>query len=194
MNLFSIPIRKIQKYAFCPRQYYLEVLQQVPPDLTVDLLKGEILHQRIDRKKYRSKKRKIFGISVELSDKNLGIHGVIDLVELTQDGKLVPVEFKKNSDPVNLPDWIGLASYALCLENNGYEISHLEIFSHENRKRYSKQYDQKLRKKTIQTIIEMKTASKFPKTDNRNKCLRCANRNFCWANDVNTTIKLEELP
>lgn len=191
MNLFEIPIRKIQKYVFCPRQFELEVLLQIPPDNTVELLKGELIHNRIDRKQFRNRKRKLFGISVELSHEELGIMGIIDLVELSPDGKLIPVEFKKNSDPSYLPDWISLAAYALCLERDGYEISHLEIYSHDSRKRYRRAYDTNLRQLTISTIHQIRQETEFPRTPNRNKCTRCANRTFCWSETIPTEIKLE---
>ncbi len=169
----------------------LEVILQVPPDPTVELIKGELIHKRIDRKKYRNKKRKLFGISIELANEELGILGIIDLVEITQDGRLIPVEFKKNSNPNYLPDWIGLCAYALCLEYEGYDIAHLEIYCHESRKRYQKSYDNYLKQLTIQTIRGIRNDTEFKRTTNPNKCKNCANRTFCWVETIQTTIQME---
>lgn len=183
----SIPIRKIQKYLFCKRQYYLECILSIPADPTYELVHGELLHRRVDARRYRSKKRKLFGMSVEVGSK-LGIHGIADLVEYSDSGNLIVVEFRRTGDNLHHADRVGLAAYALCLEEEGYGISHLEMFSFKTRRRSYIRYSNALRNQVISTVREIQTETRFPETNNPNKCTRCANRLICKGSTVSTQI------
>ena len=183
----SIPIRKIQKYLFCKRQYYLECVLSIPADPTYELVHGELLHKRVDARRYRSKKRKLFGMSVEVSSK-LGMHGIADLVEYSDTSDLIVVEFRRTGDELHHADRVGLAAYALCLEEEGYGISHLEVFSFKTRRRSYIRYSSTLRDQVINTVKEIQNETVFPETDNQKKCTRCANQLICKGSTISTQI------
>ncbi len=126
-------------------------------------------------------------MSVEVGSK-LGIHGIADLVEYSDSGNLIVVEFRRTGDNLHHADRVGLAAYALCLEEEGYGISHLEMFSFKTRRRSYIRYSNALRNQVISTVREIQTETRFPETNNPNKCTRCANRLICKGSTVSTQI------
>ena len=93
--MHSIPLSALQHYAFCPRQCALIHNEQAWAEnyLTAQ---GRALHERVDGGEPETRKGVRFERSVHVSAENLGVHGVLDMVERDiQTGRLKPVEYKR---------------------------------------------------------------------------------------------------
>ncbi|OSI17306.1 CRISPR-associated protein Cas4 [Neisseria dumasiana] len=112
----SIPLSALQHYAFCPRQCALIHNEQAWAEnfLTAQ---GRALHERVDGGEPETRKGVRFERSVHVSAENLGVHGVLDMVERDiQTGRLNPVEYKRGKPKPEPFDEIQLCAQALCLE------------------------------------------------------------------------------
>ena len=112
----TIPLAALQHYAFCPRQCALIHNEQAWAEnyLTAQ---GRSLHERVDSGEPETRKGVRFERSVHVSAQQLGISGIIDMVEHDlASGRLKPVEYKRGKPKPEPFDEIQLCAQALCLE------------------------------------------------------------------------------
>jgi len=130
-----IQITKLNDYIFCPMSLYLhgiygafkkEVFQQKPQ------IAGTFAHESIDQQKYSSSQNFLIGIPV-YSEK-YRIAGKIDIYD--KDKKLL--RERKNKINVIYPGYrYQLYAQMLCLEEMGYEVTKLELYSMSDNNTYT---------------------------------------------------------
>ncbi|KPN71413.1 CRISPR-associated protein Cas4 [Neisseria sp. 83E34] len=153
----SIPLSALQHYAFCPRQCALIHNEQVWAEnfLTAQ---GRALHERVDGGEPEMRKGVRFERSVHVSAENLGVHGVLDMVERDiQTGRLKPVEYKRGKPKPEPFDEIQLCAQALCLEEmTGQTVAEGALWYMQTRHRVSIVFSDGLRAETLDTIAQVR--------------------------------------
>lgn len=110
-----ILLSALQHYAFCPRQCALIHNEQAWAEnyLTAQ---GKLLHERVDGGEPETRQGTRFERSVRVLSNTLGISGVLDMVEVSKNGDMHPVEYKHGKPKPTDMDKIQLCSQAMCLE------------------------------------------------------------------------------
>ena len=103
----QLPARMLNEYAYCPRLFYLEYVQQEFQH-SVDTLDGRLIHRRVDQPKGSMPAPdaldsipQLHARSVFVGSDTLGAVARIDLIE-SDDGRVVPVDYKRGAPPANL--------------------------------------------------------------------------------------------
>lgn len=178
----SIPISAIEHFAYCRRQAALIHLERYFAD-NADTQRGHLAHEVVDRA----------GLSVSrdgtrcwhalpVTEPDLGIHGICDVVELRSEGP-VPVEHKSGSYRPGSSADLQVAAQVLCLRNMfETQVSKGVIFAGKQRRRYEVVVDEVLEHQVVLVIQELRTllqSGTLPPPVNDVRCSRCSLREGC---------------
>src|SRR5690625_650587 len=119
----------IQHFYYCKRQWCLIHIEQQWAD-NQWTAEGQIVHKKVDNPYLKEKrKNKFISRAMPVSSSLLGLSGILDVVEFTQDeengievpgkrGKWLPevVEFKRGKKKKDLRDIVQLVAQVICLE------------------------------------------------------------------------------
>lgn len=179
----SIPLSALQHYAFCPRQCALIHNEQAWAEnfLTAQ---GRALHERVDGGEPETRKGVRFERSVHVSAENLGVHGVLDMVERDmQTGRLKPVEYKRGKPKPEPFDEIQLCAQALCLEEmTGQAIAEGALWYGQTCHRVPVVFSGSLRAQTLQVIGEVRELLESgitPPPEYGKRCKACSLMEIC---------------
>ncbi len=134
-ELPPMPVRRLQNYAYCPRQFYYQWVENIFVENT-DTMEGTNAHritdqpsrlgdaENLDLPEGRSLR------SLQIENIELGLVGKIDVIE----GGTVGIEVldykkggaRRDENNVRVPkeyDAVQIAAYALLLEHEGYTVS-----------------------------------------------------------------------
>ena len=130
-----LPVRRLHNYVYCPRLFYFQWVENVFVE-NADTVAGSSVHRKVD---IPTKIRE--GLpdalpegtafrSFELSSESLGLVGIIDVAESTENG-LELIDYKKGSARrsgegervAKEPDAIQIAAHTLLLREHGYAVS-----------------------------------------------------------------------
>lgn len=188
-----MPVRRLHNYVYCPRLYYLQWVENVFVQ-NEDTVIGSSLHRRVDAptKTKESSLLEEGGTlrSVHLSSDELGITGVIDIVEYADDGKRYLLDYKKGAPDKDLygewkvkeNDAVQLAAYAMLLAEVGINVDAAGIYYAEIKRRVYVELTEALFSKVKRYIKEAKEVAAScvcppPKCDVR--CLYCSAYPVC---------------
>ena len=172
-----IPISALQHYLYCPRQCALIHVERLWAE-NQQTAEGRLLHDRADTPQTERRHGVRTCTAMPLSNAELGIVGVADVVELRQqaDGERpYPVEYKRGRPKAHRADAVQLCAQALCLE--AMFSCHVEegaLFYGQTRRRQTVMFDADLRRLTQDTIRatrEMIRSGRTPTT--RYQAKRC---------------------
>lgn len=185
----------IQHFVFCRRQWALIHIEQQWAEnfRTTD---GEIMHKNVHDSSYNEKRKDtIITRAMAVSSSQLGISGECDCVEFKRssegvelfgrEGKyiVIPVEYKRGEPKEDESDIMQLAAQAMCLEDMlCCEILFGYLFYGETRRRMKVEFDESLRKRTIDTISEMHSlyrSKHTPKVKRTKACNACSLKDIC---------------
>lgn len=210
VNPFYVPARMLNEFAYCPRLFYLEYVQQEWAH-SVDTLEGRFVHRRVDKlqgdlpdasspedktKEAKIHEDKIHARSVTLGSERLGAIARIDLVE-SDDGKLVPVDYKRGSPPdrervpegAYEPDLVQLCLQGLLLRENGYDSDYGIIYFAETRTRVRIEFTEELIARTLRLLEEARRVARSgqipPPLVASPKCPRCSLVGICLPDETN---------
>lgn len=179
----SIPLSALQHYAFCPRQCALIHNEQAWAEnyLTAQ---GRALHERVDGGEPETRKGVRFERSVHVSAENLGVHGVLDMVERDiQTGRLKPVEYKRGKPKPEPFDEIQLCAQALCLEEmTGQTVAEGALWYGQTRHRVPVMFSDGLRAETLHTIAQVRELLESgitPPPEYGKRCKACSLVEIC---------------
>jgi CRISPR-associated exonuclease Cas4 len=198
-----ISLSALQHYLFCPRQCALIHIDGLWAEnrLTTE---GMHLHQRVDSPgatSRRPREEPLRGVRVvramPLLCKRLGIIGKADCVEFKTDepdqaiGPPRPIEHKRGRPKRGDADKVQLCAQALCLEEMcGCDIPEGELFYHAVRRRLRVPFDDALRQRTEQAIVEIRILIETNITlrvEFGPKCKNCSLLNLCLPKGTNST-------
>lgn len=176
-----VPISAIEHHAYCPRQCGLIHVEGQWADngATVE---GTVAHRRADSGAHRRERGRLVLRSIPLWSEVLGLTGRADVIEVHDDGSVVPVEYKSGVRHGDAAD-LQLCAQALCLEEMlGVAVRHGFIWFRGPRKREAVAIDDPLRERT-RLIVEVIRASietgiVAPAVDDE-RCPSCQLRDAC---------------
>lgn len=134
-----MPVRRLHNYVYCPRLFYLQWVENIFVE-NADTAEGDSVHSKVDEpSRLREDALASEGgalRSIALSSEQLGISGVVDLLEVDETGKRVLVDYKKGFPGKDEHgDWapkkndaIQMAAYALLLKESGVEVAHASVY------------------------------------------------------------------
>ncbi|MDD5770435.1 MAG: type V CRISPR-associated protein Cas4 [Candidatus Gracilibacteria bacterium] len=175
-----IKLSTLNDFIFCPKSiYYHNLYDNYEKKLYQNeaQISGTIAHENIDNKTYSSSKNVL--LSLDVYCEKYGIAGKIDQFFIG-DGKLV--ERKNKIEKIYTGYKYQLWGQMFCLEEMGYEVSHLQFYSMQDNKIY------KIYKPNSKELLEFENMiEKYKKFDllqkhwqqNTQKCLKCIYRELC---------------
>ncbi len=191
----------VNEFVYCPRLFHLEWVQSrfasnddVEQGLYVhgvvdqpggtipdpDDLHSELLAGRTSR-------------AVWSTSEQLRVSAKIDLVEVTEDGSVVPVDYKKGAPGRDGRPWpadeVQSVLQALVLRDVGYSVSTAEIWYAESRQRVVIPIDAVVEARTRQTVEELWSVAASdvapPPLVDSPKCPRCSLVGICLPDEIN---------
>lgn len=195
----QIPARMINEFTYCPRLFYLEYVQQEWAH-SADTLDGRFVHRRVDQEQGAlpsadalSDQVKLHSRSVMVGSDRLGAVARCDLIE-TDEGRVVPVDYKRGSPPEIAegawePERVQLCLQGLLLRENGYECDYGELYFAAAQTRVTVEFTDELVARTRQLLDEARQVAVAgqippPLTDSP-KCPRCSLVGICLPDEVN---------
>ncbi|MBD3306310.1 CRISPR-associated protein Cas4 [candidate division KSB3 bacterium] len=187
-------VTDLKQYSYCPRVvFYTYCLPLIRPT-TYKMEAGIAAHERAEGK---AKRRTLsaYGLTegerhfdVWLVSETLGLRGRVDLVIETEEGELIPVEYKHTQRGVGSHIRRQLMAYAIMLEETweNPQVKRGFVYSLATRKATPVKLTKHLRtevRKAIGEMREMVECEAMPDAPrSRRRCVNCEFRRFC--NDV----------
>lgn len=193
----TVPARMVNEFVYCPRLFHLEWVQS-RFTTNDDVEEGLYVHRVVDAQSgdLPDKEDAWEGrraTSVWLTSTRLGLTSKIDVVEGADDGRVVPVDYKKGRPTEDGGAWpsdrVQSLIQALLLRESGYEVDHAEIWYAEVRRRVSIPVDDSAIAEMIDVLERLwRTASSDqapPPLINSPKCPRCSLVGVCLPDETN---------
>ena len=130
----SVPLSALEHVTYCRRQAALIHVEATWTD-SADTVRGDLVHRGVDLPAVRRRRGTIVIRSLPVSSVELGVHGVCDLVEIT-DTQATPIEYKLGPHRAGSAAEIQLAGQAACLAEAGYTVPTGFIYSATDRRRH----------------------------------------------------------
>ena len=178
-----IPISALQHMLYCPRQCALIHIERHWSEnrLTAE---GKVLHERPDAGAAESRRDLRIERSVALRSLKLGVSGVADVVEMREDGRPYPVEYKRGRPKAHRADEVQLCAQAMCLEEMiGSPVPEGALFYGRTRRRKVVAFDPALRELTTQLAADTRRMLEMDQTPppvfEARKCNACSLKETC---------------
>ena len=185
----------IQHFSFCRRQWALIAIEQQWQE-NLRTVEGALLHEQAHDAFLKEKRGgTVLVRGMPVCSRELGITGACDVVELHEDRggialtgrpgrwRVYPVEYKRGAPKMEDADRLQLAAQALCLEEMlACEIPEGALYYGQTRRRERVQLDAALRRKTVETILEMHRyfdRRNTPRAKRTRSCNACSLRDVC---------------
>jgi len=186
MNESPIPLSALQHYLFCPRQCALIHVERLWAE-NRQTAEGRLLHERTDKPVIERRRGVRTVTSMPLSNEELGIAGVADVVEFHTDAgseRPYPVEYKRGKPKAHRADEVQLCAQALCLEAMlGLCVEEGAIFYGLQRRRHVVPFDTALRNLTLEVIHGTRelfaTGRTPPAVFDSRRCNACSLLDLC---------------
>lgn len=197
----TIPARMINEFVYCPRLFYLEWVQSQFAT-SDDIEQGNYVHRVVDESRgilptgdkphlepYAGRTFR----SIWLTSQSLGVSAKIDLVEISESGSLVPVDYKKGKPTPDGHPWPSDTAqsliHALLLSEAGYSVDHAEIWYAETRQRLIVTIDEASTNEIQELVAAARsvTASDVapPPLIDSPKCPLCSLVGICLPDEIN---------
>lgn len=199
-----VQVRTLNDLAYCPRRFGLERLEGQWAD-SPDTERGRDVHRRVDGGPAGTlpdpgddPERPRVARSVDIGDPELGLVGVIDLVE-SGGGEAVPVEYKQGEvaplpEGAWEPERVQVCAQGLLLRANGYRSDHGVIYFAASRRRVEVPFSEDLVARTLALLAEARRLlatreTPSPLVDSP-KCPRCSLVGLCLPDETNLMLGL----
>lgn len=199
----------ISNYMYCPRRFYLAVLESQQIGSNVYVEEGSAEHKRVHTPKVekRGDFYKVTGLSAVSIKYNM--YGVCDSVEfeaspngtyisfLNRVCNICPVEYKHGKVRKETEYNAQLAAQAICLEEMYH--THIQegiIYYVDVKQRERIIFDDELREKTLSAVAEMQDLLKKPEyiaPKYKKRCQKCAYYEVCAPKKIITSKYMEKL-
>jgi CRISP-associated protein Cas1 len=197
----TVPARMVNEFVYCPRLFHLEWVQSrfATND---DVEQGLYVHRVVDEPggtipdPNDSHPELLAGRtsrSVWVTSAELKVSAKMDLVEVSEDGSVVPIDYKKGSPDRNSHPWpadeVQSVLQALVLRDAGYAVSTAEIWYDETRQRVVIPIDEAVASRTRQTVTDLWSVAASdvapPPLVDSPKCPRCSLVGICLPDEIN---------
>jgi len=178
-----IPLSALQHFMFCPRQCALIHIEQVWAE-NLYTAEGRIVHEKAHDGDTTVRKGVRTTRTLSVSSRTLRVAGQCDIVEFYEDGRIVPVEYKRGKPKVHRADEIQLCAQAISLEEMLHTTIPLgEIFYDQRKRRTEVVFDSELRSLTkiiSDKLHAMVAEGKTPPAEyEKQKCETCSLKDLC---------------
>lgn len=187
-----LPISMLNQLAYCRRRfYYTYVLAE--EDVNAPLLEGQMLHERAHDPGVEHDGDRVVFRRMQIWSDRLRLTGFADVVEI-EDGKWVPVEYKRGRMGRWLNDHIQLCAQAICIEERTLQpIDVGEIFYWGSRRREHVPLTPELRAQTEAAVAEafsLSVAGRIPEPlDHPAKCRDCSLEPICLPQETLSLLR-----
>lgn len=214
-----LPVRRLHNYMYCERLFYYQWVENLFEE-NADTVAGSHAHRNVDKASPLDEAKQAAlgeGLpegsrlrSLKLHSDSLGIVGVVDLIEASEEGAEV-VEYKKGASRRNYDgtrqakesDAVQVMAHALLLEELGMTVTQGWVYYAEDRRRVPVDLTPNLRAQTLHAIQSARSqaASGYcpPPLLNDPRCLACSAYPIClpnesrwWASTYDVETKDEE--
>jgi CRISP-associated protein Cas1 len=207
-DLPLLPARMVNEYEYCPRLAYLEWVQGEWAD-SADTVEGRHRHKRVDRPQGDLPPPeevedcpRVHARSITLSSNRLGLIAKMDLIE-AEDGKVVPVDYKRGKRPhvargAYEPERVQLCVQGMILEEHGYTCEEGALYFVESKERVPVVFDEELRTRTLSAVNGLRLIAAGgripPALVDSHKCPRCSLVGICLPDETNFLQRAETPP
>lgn len=205
----TVPARMVNEFVYCPRLFHLEWVQSRFTS-NDDVEQGLYIHRVVDQPggtlpdaddPHSELLAGRTSRSVWSTSSELGVSAKIDLVEVTEDGSVVPVDYKKGTPDRDGRPWpsdeVQSVLQALVLRDAGYSVSTAEIWYAESRQRVVIQIDDVAATRTRQTVANLWSVAASdavpPPLVDSPKCPRCSLVGICLPDEINALRHHEDV-
>ena len=178
-----VPLSALQHMLYCPRRCALihNERQWSENRFTAE---GRILHERTDAGGRERRSGVTIERSVPLRSLRLGVSGVADVVEIRDDNRPFPIEYKRGRPEAHRADEVQLCAQAMCLEEMlDRPVPEGALFHGRNRRRKAVVFDPELRALTERVAADARSmlaaGSTPPPEYEARKCNACSLREAC---------------
>lgn len=194
-----LPARMLNEFAYCPRLFYLEWVQQEFAD-NPDTVEGRYHHRRADEESGRlpesaaaaqAEEEFLQARSVLLASERLGAIARLDVLEM-HDGQVMPIDYKRGqvpADGVFEPERVQLCLQGLLLREHGYRCAEGALYFVESRRRVPVVFDAELQARTLELLAAARATAAAgaipPPLVDSPKCPRCSLVSICLPDEVN---------
>jgi len=203
----TVPARMVNEFVYCPRLFHLEWVQGrfATSD---DVEEGLYVHRVVDEaggdlpdpdeedlERFAGRRSRSFWVT----SPDLGVTAKVDVVEIDQDGSVIPVDYKKGS-----PDRHGRARpgdetqsllQALLLREAGYTVRTAELWYAGSRRRLTVRVDDEQIARVRKVLEDLwQVAARDgapPPLEGSPKCPRCSLVGLCLPDEV-TTLRIRD--
>jgi CRISPR-associated exonuclease Cas4 len=185
----------IQHFYFCKRQWALIHIEQQWADNKATM-EGNYIHEKADDPFIIESRKDLFiSRAVPISSKELGLSGIVDVLEYTQnkagikvanrDGLWLPniVEYKRGKPKKDKRDIMQLTAQVICLEEMfGYVFKSSDLYYHETNRRTKVEITDELRKQAKNVAREMHRIYETgitPEAESYKNCKLCSLYDIC---------------
>lgn len=202
----AVPARMINEVLYCERLMYLEWIQGEFQDnfFTVE---GHSVHKRADDPGKPLPEPEdgtpMQARSVWLTSERLGITAKIDIVEVSEDGTVAPIEYKRGHRPdvpggAWLPERAQLCAHVLLLRDHGYRCERAYIYFAGDRRRAEIEIDDDLIRTTLDAVERAREIAEAgtipPPLKDSPKCNGCSLVGICLPDEVQLLRRLAGEP
>lgn len=176
-----VSLSALEHHAYCPRQAALIHVDGAWLD-NADIIRGQRGHTRVDAAPSRVERGRRVLRGMPLWSEQLGLTGRADVIEVHPDGSIEPVEYKHGVRHGQAAE-IQVCSQGLCLEEMlDTRIDAGAVWYAGFRQRQPVDFDDDLRRLTIETIGEVRDAlatGDLPGAPNDDRCSECQLLPYC---------------
>lgn len=177
-----VMLSAIEHYAYCPRQAGLILLEDGYDDDSATT-RGTLLHQRVHEEGSEARQDVRTLRALPVWHDGHGLTGICDVVELYEDGRVIPVEHKSGTYVPGGPADLQLGGQAICLEQMfGSPVPEGAIFSSADRRRHPVAITPELRRRVLAAAEEVRSVIvtlKLPGPAADRRCHRCSMLDSC---------------
>lgn len=178
----QVPLSALEHYEYCPRQAGLILLEESFDD-DAATVRGTLLHQHVHEPGSQSRPGVRTLTALPVWHDALGLTGVCDVVEIHNDGRIIPVEHKSGVYRPGGPTDVQLAGQAICLEQMfRTPIQGGVIFSGSDRRRHDVPITSQLRTRVETAAARVRAIlaqDRLPPAVSDQRCRRCSMNHLC---------------
>lgn len=177
-----VPLSALEHYAYCPRQAGLILLEDGYAD-DANTVRGTLLHQRVHEPDEETRPGLRTLRALPVWHDGLGLTGVCDVVELRDDGAVIPIEHKSGGYHKGGPADVQVVAQAMCLEERfkttvptGY------IYAAADRRRHPVSIDDAARTRVLdlaEAVREVLSRTTLPVAVADRRCRGCSMNTLC---------------
>lgn len=178
----DIALSALEHYSYCPRQFGLIHIEQVWSESAMTI-QGSLLHRRADEVIVRHERGKEVWRAVTIWSRRLRLFGRADVVEVLDDGSLVPVEYKRANRKPNQHERIQLCAQGMCLEEMlGITVGEGALFHSASKRLIRVELTEQLRAETARVAHEVHAcfaSGRLPSAVYDQRCEDCSLLEVC---------------